>query len=216
MSVAAGKLITQANACIVLANQDVLQTAQLAGIQAALNGIYCVANCAALPTACDNTGRFIWITDIGDYRYSDGTQWTNDFNTNWTGACVFGWGWNLCGGLGNNTTTSQSSPVREISSSCNWVTVTSNTTSAGIKSDLSLWTWGYNNCGALGNNATANQSSPVREISSSSTWTSVGSFAFHLLALKCDSTLWAWGDNFCGNLGDGTKTTRSSPIREVS
>ena len=216
MSVAAGKLITQANACIALANQDVLKTAQLAGIQAALNGIYSVANCAALPVACDNTGRFIWVTDIGDYRYSDGTQWTNDVNTTWTGACLFGWGWNLCGGLGNNTTAAVSSPVREISSSCNWVTVTSNITSAGIKSDLSLWTWGYNTCGALGNNSTANQSSPVREISSSSTWTSVGSFAFHLLALKCDSTLWAWGDNFCGNLGDGTKTARSSPIQEVS
>src|SRR5258706_4636480 len=33
------------------------------------------------------------------------------------------------------------------------------------------------------------------------------------LALKTDSTIWAWGDNSSGQLGDGTVTDRNSPVK---
>ena len=35
----------------------------------------------------------------------------------------------------------------------------------------------------------------------------------HTLALRADGTLWAWGHNGAGQLGDGTKTNRTSPVR---
>ena len=46
-------------------------------------------------------------------------------------------------------------------------------------------------------------------------WASVsGSLStHHVLALKTDGTLWAWGDNTHGELGDGTVISRSSPVQ---
>ena len=35
---------------------------------------------------------------------------------------------------------------------------------------------------------------------------------YYSLALKSDGTLWAWGNNDCGQLGDGTDTDRWSPV----
>ncbi|HZD60439.1 MAG TPA: hypothetical protein VE439_08330, partial [Anaerolineae bacterium] len=35
----------------------------------------------------------------------------------------------------------------------------------------------------------------------------------HSLALKQDGTVWGWGDNSFGQLGDGTKTNRSTPVQ---
>lgn len=37
----------------------------------------------------------------------------------------------------------------------------------------------------------------------------------HTLILKTDGTLWATGDNFCGQLGEGTTTSRSTPVRII-
>ena len=38
----------------------------------------------------------------------------------------------------------------------------------------------------------------------------------HAAAIKTDSTLWAWGDNRTGQLGDGTITNRISPVKIMS
>jgi alpha-tubulin suppressor-like RCC1 family protein len=37
--------------------------------------------------------------------------------------------------------------------------------------------------------------------------------ASHTVAIKTDGTLWAWGSNWRGQLGDGTKTDRSTPVQ---
>ena len=36
---------------------------------------------------------------------------------------------------------------------------------------------------------------------------------YHSLALKQDGTVWAWGDNDYGQLGDGTDTDRLTPVQ---
>lgn len=41
----------------------------------------------------------------------------------------------------------------------------------------------------------------------------VAAGAGHTLAVKSDGTLWAWGRNSGGELGDGTKTQRPSPVQ---
>jgi alpha-tubulin suppressor-like RCC1 family protein len=79
----------------------------------------------------------------------------------------------------------------------------------------SLWSWGSSMNGALGvPSITTNRSSPIQI--PGSTWCSVDSGGQHVLALKSDNTLWAWGRNSSsseGALGDGTVINRSSPIQ---
>ena len=69
---------SQANACITAATTREL--AQISDFYTE-NCIESVACIAALPPASENTGRFIYVTDCGTYRYSDGASWTNDYTT---------------------------------------------------------------------------------------------------------------------------------------
>ncbi len=44
-------------------------------------------------------------------------------------------------------------------------------------------------------------------------WQTVAAGYYHTVALKRDGTLWAWGDNYYGQLGDGTTANQSSPVQ---
>jgi alpha-tubulin suppressor-like RCC1 family protein len=35
----------------------------------------------------------------------------------------------------------------------------------------------------------------------------------HTIVIKADGSLWAWGNNECGELGDGTNTACSTPVK---
>ena len=55
------------------------------------------------------------------------------------------------------------------------------------------------------------RSSPI-QISGTS-WSDIAGGFSHSMARKTDGTLWTWGYNGTGQLGDGTVTCRSSPIQ---
>jgi YD repeat-containing protein len=80
--------------------------------------------------------------------------------------------------------------------------------------------WGYNFYGQLGNNTTTNSSNPVQVVGpggsgSLSGIVAIAAGAYHSLALKADGTVWSWGDNEQGELGDGTTTSRAAPVQVV-
>ena len=49
------------------------------------------------------------------------------------------------------------------------------------------------------------------QIGSATTWTQIAGGAAHTLAVRSNGTLWAWGNNSSGELGDGTFTDRHAP-----
>ena len=136
-----------------------------------------------------------------------------------TSGQLWAWGSNNCGQVGDGTITGRCSPVRDISSSTDWCQVSAGKLhSAAIKTSGELWMWGSNNFGQLGDGTITTRTSPVREISSSTDWcqvsAAIGLFGCSAVAVKTSGELWGWGYNFPGQLGDGTTTTRCSPVRE--
>jgi len=86
-----------------------------------------------------------------------------------------------------------------------------NSHSLALKSDGSLWAWGENSRGQLGvGTGTGSSNTPV-QVSNLTGVVAVASGFAHGMALKSDGTLWLWGDNTVGQLGDGTTTGRNTP-----
>jgi len=127
------------------------------------------------------------------------------------------WGDGSTGLTGDNTTTSRSSPVQTVSSGANWKQVSAGATNtAAIKTDGTLWAWGLNQFGGVGDNTTISRSSPVQTVSSGTNWKQVSAGGAHTAAIKTDGTLWLWGSNVYGRLGDNSNIPKSSPVQTVS
>jgi alpha-tubulin suppressor-like RCC1 family protein len=62
--------------------------------------------------------------------------------------------------------------------------------------------WGYNAYGAVGDGSTIDRSSPV-QIGALTTWSQIATNSVHSMATKIDGTLWTWGHNNRGQLGNG-------------
>lgn len=88
--------------------------------------------------------------------------------------------------------------------------------SAAIKTDGTLWLWGFNNYGQLGDNSISSSSSPVQTVAGGTNWKAVSLGFVHSIALKTDGSLWTWGQNFYGQIGDNTTTYKSSPVQTVA
>ena len=130
---------------------------------------------------------------------TDGTLWT--------------WGQNLFGTLGDNTGTDRSTPVTTFAGGTNWKQVSCGTQyDMAIKTDGTLWTWGRNSYGQLGDNTTTNQTTPVTTFAGGTNWKQVSSGDRHTAAIKTDGTLWTWGRNAYGQLGDNTGPDKRTPV----
>jgi alpha-tubulin suppressor-like RCC1 family protein len=140
-----------------------------------------------------------------------------EFINRYVGQQLWLWGAGAQGAIGNNAIINRSSPVQTVSGGTEWCCASgaSSTTSA-IKVDGTLWMWGCGLNGQMGNNAATSRSSPVQTVSAGTNWCSVSVGLGHIISLKTDGTLWAWGTNTAGTLGTNNVINRSSPVQTVS
>ena len=102
---------------------------------------------------------------------------------------LWSWGGNASGQLGDDTSTSKSSPVQTVAGGTNWKSVTNGLYhTAAIKTDSTLWTWGQNTTyGQLGDNSVTSRSSPVQTVSAGTNWKSVDCGGGCTAAIKDDN-----------------------------
>jgi alpha-tubulin suppressor-like RCC1 family protein len=85
-----------------------------------------------------------------------------------------------------------------------------------LKKDGTVWTWGSNDYGQLGDGTTMSAKwytiVPV-EVKGLGNVTMISAGPWQSVALKSDGTVWSWGANGVGNLGDGTLEDRHSPVQ---
>jgi alpha-tubulin suppressor-like RCC1 family protein len=146
-----------------------------------------------------------------------GNQFSLALRSNGT---LWAWGDNASGQLGNGTLNPAAAPVR-VDTQSNWSALSAGFAHvAALKADGTLWTWGDNSSGQLGDNSLDPSSFPLqlldtKPVSPLNDWAAVSAGDFHTLALKADGTLWSWGDNSSGQLGDNTNTPAGKQPNQV-
>ena len=175
-------------------------------------------------TPPDSTSRGIRFSQVsgdkGDnYSYGFSLAVGSDGN-------AYAWGDNTYGQLGNGTTKPQTTPVMvkkpdtktypDRPTDFTYVQVSAGYQySLALGSDGYVYAWGYNNYGQLGNNTTSgNDPNPVpvrvrdpanpTDKSKGLKTTQVSAGGDHSLALGSDGYVYAWGNNYYGQLGNNT------------
>ena len=124
-------------------------------------------------------------------------------------------GQNSSGELGINNKLITSNPT-QVGALTTWLNVSIGyLATLATKTDGTLWTWGSNAYGQLGldlSTTATYRSSPV-QVGTGTTWLNVSVGHKHVVATKTDGTLWSWGYNAFGQLGQGDLVARSSPVQ---
>ena len=86
------------------------------------------------------------------------------------------------------------------------------------KTEGTVFCWGVNNQSQLGDGTGTDRSTPVQVLGAGGVGVLTGVSAVtggseHTCARKADGTVWCWGRNDKGQLGDGTLTNRSTPVQ---
>ena len=169
----------------------------------------------------NNRTQYSSPTQVGtDTTWSQTAGAASEFLSIKTDGTLWGMGRGWNGTLGNNlggANAARSSPT-QIGTQTTWSSISGNGQSATIatKTDGTLWGWGSNQSGRLGLNNKTQQSSPA-QIGTDTTWStsvkSIGGGFYENVCIKTDGTLWAWGNNTDGKLGQNNGTFYSSPVQ---
>ncbi len=156
------------------------------------------------PVQVSNLNNVVAVAAGNNSSYalrSDGTEWA--------------WGDNSMGQLGNtNVGKTSTLPVQVAISGVVKITAGSGLDALAIKSDGTAWGWGNNNQGQLGNGLSCSKTCPTPvQVSNLTGTASIAAAYLHTLASRTDGTVWAWGYNASGQLGNGTTANSSTPVQ---
>ncbi len=133
---------------------------------------------------------------------------------------VYACGSNGAGDLGDGSTRNSTTPVKVAGLDGSLVTelVASFANSGALLSNGEYFDWGYDGNGELGDGQFQQSSDvpvrvnlpyPVTQVAQGGSIWDNG----QTLVLLSNGSLWAWGANFNGQLGDGTMLSQASPVR---
>jgi alpha-tubulin suppressor-like RCC1 family protein len=130
-------------------------------------------------------------------RKSDGTLWA--------------WGYNGYGQLGDGTNSGRTSPVQVSGITASAGPWAGNTHSVAATADGSLYAWGSNAAGQLGIGDTSVLMRLTPTLVTSLTNVTAADGGSFSIARATDGTVWTWGANQYGQVGDGTTANRFAP-----
>ena len=135
---------------------------------------------------------------------------------------AYAWGQGNYGQLGNGAAIFSISPVTVVGIT-NWSQVSAGSNavngagghSLGLTSDGIAYAWGINTNGRLGDGTVTSRTSPVTVVGGITNWSQVSAGFGHSLGLTSAGIAYGWGANEFGESGDGTRTSRLSPVTVV-
>lgn len=140
---------------------------------------------------------------------------------------VWAWGFNTEGQLGNNDNTATSVPVQVLGPGGSGFLTGITAIAAGyrhslaLKNDGTVWAWGFNEYSQLGNGTRTDSWVPVQVHNPDGSGfltgiTDISAGSRQSLALHSDGSLWSWGFNRNGQIGNGSFLTASRPVQVVN
>ena len=126
---------------------------------------------------------------------------------------LYCWGYNSYGQLGLGTSSTYEN-ITIVGTDTDWSIVSAGGYhSCGIKENGTLWCWGDNNKGQLGLGSSGGSHYSPEQVGSDTNWVKISSGYRYSCAIKSDNTLYCWGSNQYGRLGDGSSTDSSTPVQ---
>ncbi len=159
-----------------------------------------------------------WANLSANFGHSCGIRISGAASTMWC------WGSGALGALGNGSTMDELVPT-QVGTASDWVNVSAGDAhSCGVRSsgtEGTAWCWGRNDLGQLGTGSTSGYSPVPVQVGAESDWVELSAADFHSCGTRgtpgfggsLGSTLWCWGRNTSGELGDGTTNNSPMPVQ---